>query len=105
MAEESSGFNQQYESILALLKDTADSNSKDENLVIDAKKNYQRTDNASTDFLKGIAQRNKEYYNGGGSLNPSFREAAMPVPEDVFNKLKVAIGELLILIESIKSIC
>ena len=88
MAEESSGFNQQYESILALLKDTADSNSKDENLVIDAKKNYQRTDNTSTDYLKGIAKQNKEYYDGGGSLNPSFREVAMQVPKDIFNKLK-----------------
>ena len=37
MAEELSGFNQQYESILTLLKDTAGSNSKDKNLVIDAK--------------------------------------------------------------------
>tara|TARA_R110002167_G_scaffold305418_1_gene509555 strand:- start:348 stop:1571 length:1224 start_codon:yes stop_codon:yes gene_type:complete len=87
MAEESNDFNKQYENIIAANNISSNPNASKEDLVAQAKENYKIADNASTNFLQSIIKKNKEHYDGGGSLNSNFRDVAQEVPRDIYKKI------------------
>ena len=85
MAEKSSNFNQQYESI-ALANEEA-VNVQGEDLMQNAKETYKLTNNTSTELLQSIANKDKDYYSNNGSLNSNFRKVAQEVPRDIYKKI------------------
>jgi len=85
MAGELNNFNKQYESIAVANQEAV--NIQGEDLIANAKETYKLTNNTATELLESIAKKDKDYYNGGGSLNSNFRKVAQEVPRDIYKKI------------------
>ena len=78
-------FNKQYENI-ALANQKAEG-VQSEDLIKNAKETYKLTTNTATELLKSIAKKDRDHYNGNGSLNSNFRDVAQEVPRDIYKKI------------------